>query len=269
MSIKSVIHPTISSFVAPFSSCPQSFPASGSFLMSWPLASGGQSVGASASASVLPMNIQGWFPLGLIGWCLCYPRDSQVFFRTTVWRHQFFGSQPSLWLSHLYMMTGKNIAFSIWTFVCKAIFLLFNMLSRSVIALLPRSKHLWISWLQSLPAVILEPKKIKSVTASTFSHLFAMKWWDLVHFYTFEKALCANPPLHFQWCLGSSPISRRRWMTWQSCLMGRTLRPDCSAPSRGLTQVNLPWALSFILVTQPGELILRLSIFIFFCGGEI
>ena len=60
-------HPTISSSVVPFSSCPQSFPASGSFLMSWLFASGGQSIGASASASVLPVNIQGWFPLGWTG----------------------------------------------------------------------------------------------------------------------------------------------------------------------------------------------------------
>ena len=66
-------------------------------------------------------------------------------------------------LSHLYMTTGKNTAFTMWTFVSKATFLLFNMLSRFVVALLPRSKRLLISWLQSLPAVILEPKKIKSV----------------------------------------------------------------------------------------------------------
>ena len=67
---------TISSSVIPFSSCLQSFPALGSFLMSQFFASGGQSIGASASAAVLPMNIQGWFPLGLIGWSPCRPRDS-------------------------------------------------------------------------------------------------------------------------------------------------------------------------------------------------
>ena len=61
-------HPTISSSVVPFSSCLQSFPTSGSFPMSWLFASGGQSIGASASASVLPMNIQSWFPLGWTGW---------------------------------------------------------------------------------------------------------------------------------------------------------------------------------------------------------
>ena len=69
-------------------------------------------------------------------------------------------------LSHSYMTTGKTIALTIWTFVGKVMSLLFNMLSRFIIAFLPRSKHLLISWLQSPSAVILEPKKIKSVTVS-------------------------------------------------------------------------------------------------------
>ena len=71
-------------------------------------------------------------------------------------------------LLHPYMTTGKTITLTIWTIVGKVMSLLFNMLSRFVIAFLPRSKHLWISWLQSPSAVILEPKKIKSVTVSTF-----------------------------------------------------------------------------------------------------
>ena len=71
-------HPAISSSVMPISSCPQSFPASGSFPKSWFFATGGQSIEASASASVLPVNIQGWFPLGLTGWPPCSPRDSQA-----------------------------------------------------------------------------------------------------------------------------------------------------------------------------------------------
>ena len=70
-------------------------------------------------------------------------------------------------LSHQYMTTGKTIALTRWTFVSKVISLFFNMLSRLVIAFLPRSKHLFISWLQSPSAVNLEPKKIKSVTVST------------------------------------------------------------------------------------------------------
>ena len=77
-------------------------------------------------------------------------------------------------LSHAYMTTGKTIAFTRWTFVGKEVPLLFNMLSRLVIAFLPRSKHLFISWLQSPSVIILEPKKIKSVTVSIVS-LFAMK----------------------------------------------------------------------------------------------
>ena len=95
-------HPTISSSVVPFSSCPQSFPASGSFPVSWFFASGGQSIGVSASASVLPMNIQDWFPLGLIG-SPCSPRDSRVFSNTTVQKHQFFSTQISLYSnSHIH-----------------------------------------------------------------------------------------------------------------------------------------------------------------------
>ena len=78
-------------------------------------------------------------------------------------------------LSHLYMTTGKTTALTRRTFVGKVMSLLFNMLSRLVIAFLSRRKHLLISWLQSPSAVILEPKKIKSVNVSTVAHLFAMK----------------------------------------------------------------------------------------------
>ena len=76
------------------------------------------------------------------------------------------------------MTTGKIIALTIWTFVSKMMSLLFNMLSRFVIAFLPRSKRLLIPWPQSLSTVILEPKKIKSITVSISPHLFAMTWWD-------------------------------------------------------------------------------------------
>ena len=78
------------------------------------------------------------------------------------------------------MTTGKTVALTISTFVGKVMSLCFSMLSRFVIAFLPRSKRFLISWLQSLSAVILESKKIKSVTVSTFSHLFAMKQWDIM-----------------------------------------------------------------------------------------
>ena len=87
-------HPTISSFGITFSSCLQSFPASGSFLMSQPFASGGQNIGTSASALVLPMTIQDWCPLGWTGWIsLQSKRLSRVFSNTTVQKHQFFGAQ--------------------------------------------------------------------------------------------------------------------------------------------------------------------------------
>ena len=91
-------YPTISSSVIPFSSCLQSFPASGSFPMSQPFTSDGQSTGASASASLLPRNIQGWFPVGLTGLISkLSKRLSRVFSSTTVQKHQVFGAQPSLW----------------------------------------------------------------------------------------------------------------------------------------------------------------------------
>ena len=89
-------HPTISSSVVPFSSCPQSFSASGSFPMSQLFAWGGQSTGVSASASVLPMNIQDWFPLGWTGWISWQSKGlSRVFSNTTVQKHKFFGTQLS------------------------------------------------------------------------------------------------------------------------------------------------------------------------------
>ena len=88
-------HPTISSSVVPFSSCLWPFPGSGSFLMICLFASGGQNTGASASVSVLPMNIQDWFPLRLTS--LLSKGLSRVFSSTTIQRHQFFSAQPSLW----------------------------------------------------------------------------------------------------------------------------------------------------------------------------
>ena len=90
-------HPTISSSVIPFSSCPQYFPASGSFPVSHFFAWGGQSIGASASASALPMNTQDWSPLGWTGWISLQSKGlSRVFSNTTVQKHQFFGAQLSL-----------------------------------------------------------------------------------------------------------------------------------------------------------------------------
>ena len=90
-------HPAISSSVVPFSSCPQSLPASGSFPVSQLFASGGQSIGVSASASIFTMNTEDWSPFGWTGWISLQSKGlSRVFFNTTVQKHQFFCTQPSL-----------------------------------------------------------------------------------------------------------------------------------------------------------------------------
>ena len=136
--------------------------------------SGGQSIGVSISTSVLPMNTQDWPPL----WWTDLLAVQETL-KTLLQHHSskspilqcsaFFIVQ----LSHPCMTTGKTIALSRWTFVDKVMSLLFNMLSRLVITFLPRSKQLLISWLQSWSAVILEPPKIKSATAST---VLVNKW---------------------------------------------------------------------------------------------
>ena len=112
---------TISFSAASFSFSLQSFPAWGSSPMSRLFPPGGLSIGVLASATVLPMNIQGWFPLGLTGLISLQSKGiSRVFFNTTVQKHQFFGAQLSLWYnSHPYMTTGKTIALTRWTFVGK------------------------------------------------------------------------------------------------------------------------------------------------------
>ena len=146
-------HLTISSSVALLSLSFQSFPALGSFLMSWFFTSGVQSI--EASAAVLPMNIQYWFPLGLTGLISLLSKGlSRVFSSCSkaliLWSSAFFMVQ----FSYLSMATGKTIALTRWTFVSKVMSLLFNMLSSLVITFLPRSKHFFISWLQSPSAVI-------------------------------------------------------------------------------------------------------------------
>ena len=145
-----------------------------SFPMSQLFSSGGQSIGALVSASVLPMNIQGWFPLGLTGFISLQPHGFlRVFPKTTVWKHQFFSASAffmvQLW--YLYMTTGKTIALTLQTSVSKGMSLLFNMLSRFVIAFFQSSKHILILWLQSPSSVILEPKKRKEPLFPFFPHL--------------------------------------------------------------------------------------------------
>ena len=157
--------------------------------MSHFFASDGQSIRVSASESVFPMNIQDWFSLGWTGWISLQSKGLSRVFNTTVQKHQFFGAQLSLfflffffhcfpckvtsWTNSVtlnpYMTAEKTTALTRWTFVGKVMSLLFNMRSRLVIGFLPRSECLLISWLQLPSAVILEPKKIKSLTVSIFS----------------------------------------------------------------------------------------------------
>ena len=135
-------HPTISTSVVPFSSCPQSFPASGSFPMNRLFTSVGLNIVASASVSVLPMNIQGWRPLGLTdlisflskGLSSLHQNHSSK--ASILWSSAFFMVQ----LSHPYMTTRKTIVLTIRTFVGKVISLLFNILSSLVITFLPGNK---------------------------------------------------------------------------------------------------------------------------------
>ena len=140
-------HPAISSSVVPFSSPLQSFPASGSFPMSQLFTTGVQSNGVSSSASDLPVNVQDWLPLRWTGWIFLQSRGlSRVFSNTAVQKHQFFDAQLSSQSnSHIHIwLLEKTTALTSWTFVGKVMSLLFNMLSRLVIAFLPRSKHLLI-----------------------------------------------------------------------------------------------------------------------------
>ena len=158
----------ISSSATPFYFCFHSFPASGSFPVSRLFPSGGQRIGASASVSVRSMNIQGWL---LLGWTCLISLQSKGLSRVF--------SSKSINFSALSLLYGpvltssqdywKTITLIIRTLVSKEVSLIsFYMLSRFFTAFFPRSKCILISWLQSLSIVILEPKKIKSVPASTF-----------------------------------------------------------------------------------------------------
>ena len=160
-------HPSVSSFVMPFSPFIQSFLASGSFSRSWLFTSHGQSVGPSASAPVLSMNTQGWFPLGLTYSISLLSKGLSIL--------QHHSSKSSILqcsaffivqFSHPYMITGKIIGLTTWTFVGKMVSLLFNRLSRFSLAFLLRSNCLLISWLQSPLQWFWSLKKLISVTVS-------------------------------------------------------------------------------------------------------
>ena len=123
------------------------------------------------------MNIQGWFPLGFTGLISLQSKGLSGVLSTTIQKSQFFFWHSAFFMVHLsypHMTTEINIALTIWTFVGKVMSLLLNMLSRFVIVLLPRSKHLIILWLQSPSAMILQLKKIKSIILYTF--FSSTKW---------------------------------------------------------------------------------------------
>ena len=136
-------HPTISSSVIPFSACPQSFSASGSFPVSWLFTKDGQSIGASASASVLPINIQGWFPLGVTGLISLQSKGpSRVFSSTTVQKHQFLA------LSLLYGFSSSHVW--MWELDHKE-------------GWAPKNWWFWTVVLQKTPESPLDSKEIKPV----------------------------------------------------------------------------------------------------------
>ena len=154
-------HPAISSSVVPFSSCPQSLPISESFPMSQLFAWGGQSTGSSASASFLPENTQDWSPSEWTGWISLQSKGHSESpptpqFKSINSSALSFLHSPTL-TSH--MTTGKTIALTRWTFVDKVMSLFCNMLSRLVITLVPRSKRLLTSWLQSPSKWFWSPQK--------------------------------------------------------------------------------------------------------------
>ena len=147
--------------------------------MSQLFAWGGQNTGVLALASFLPKKSQGWSPSEWTGWISLQSKGLKSLLQhhsskaSILWHSAFFTVQ----LSHPYMTTEKTIALTRWTLVSKVMSLLLNMLSSLVITLLPRSKHLLISWLQSPSAVILEPKKIKCDTVSTIFPIY-FPWSD-------------------------------------------------------------------------------------------
>ena len=179
-------------------------------------ASCGQSIGVSASISVLPMGIQDLFPLGWTGWnSLQFKRLKSLLQHhsskaSVLQRSAFFMVQ----LSHPYMTTGKTIALTIWTFVGKVMSLLFNMLSRLVIIFLPRSKSLLVSWLQSPSAVILEPPKMKSfIVPPSICHevmrpdSMILVLWML----SFKPTFSLSSFTFIKRLFSSSSLSAKRW----------------------------------------------------------
>ena len=198
-------HPTISSSVVPFSSHLQSCPASGSFKMSQFFTSGGQSIGVSASASVLPMNIQDWFLLGWTGWIsLQFKGLSRVFFNTTVQKHQFFGTQLSL---HPYMTTGKTIALTRRTTEGN-----FRTLS-SCWRVQEKSPHIWWPEVKLLSAEQSWKKSLSLTT--TFVTYIISSLFKIIYLFLSSVVNMFVPhylPFQLQWNLNSK--SGHRHLFW-------------------------------------------------------
>ena len=182
MYIESWCHQTILSSVATFSSCflssQQEGPSSESFF-----ASGGQSIRASASPTVLPMNIQDWFPLGSNGLISLQSKGLlRVFSSTTVWKHQFFRVQTSLWSnSHIHTWLLEKAVLTKWTILSKVMPLPFNTLSRFVIAYFLRSKRLNFMATVTICSDFGAQESKNLPLFPLFTHLYAMKWWDQCH----------------------------------------------------------------------------------------
>ena len=172
MSIESVMPSNHLILCRPLSSCLQSFPVSGPYLMSQLFASGSQNIGTSAS--ILLMNIQDWSLLGLTGLITLQSKGlSRVFSKTTVQKHQFCSAQPSLWSnSHIHnWLLEKSYLGLDEPLLAKDCLCFSIMLSRFVIAFLPRSQRLLISWLQSPSGVIWEPRYVTvSIVSPSICH---------------------------------------------------------------------------------------------------
>ena len=176
---------------------PSIFSASGSFPISQFFTSGGQSIGASISTSTFQWIFRNDFLQNGLVWSPCCPRDSQESSPTPQFKN-INSSALSLivQLSHSYMTTRRTIVLTRWNFFSKVMSLLLNMLSRFVIAFLPKSKHLLISWLQSPSAVLLEPKKIKSLFP-LFPHLFSICHEDQMPWSSFFECWVLSQLFHF------------------------------------------------------------------------
>ena len=171
-------HPTISSSITPFSSCPQSFPSSGSFPMSWLFARGGQSI--VTLASVLPMNIQGWFPLGWTGLILLLSKELlRGFSTTTVWKHQFFSIFPRLCLAFLFF--NDNFFKCERSKVLKCSTNLFEVLKR-VLLIFAYSKFVNILFCVFLDSFLKLALLVYNLHTIKFTHKFL--WLIYIHWYT-------------------------------------------------------------------------------------